>query len=112
MLKEQLILREVERELYLKSCELDHAAEVASAQYVQQDIYDYHINRAGEFADYHNKLSLPYTDVGTRAEEQLTAASAREMWEAAFGSLDDPETQAKLKRMKEDAERMARERNA
>lgn len=94
-LKEELILGEVERDISAKLHEIIHLAEACAAQYVSASVFEHHYKRAAAEYDVIRGLLRPYV---TAASVRKDAAKYREIWEDAFGSLDDPEVQASINR--------------
>lgn len=114
-LKEAIVLAEVERELHHEMHRLSYEGEIAAAQYVEQEIFDYHYEKSLEKFDTLEALLLPYADLKPRKlsrEERVRQAT--ELWESEFGKLDDPKVQEALRQMEESAAelRKQRERNA
>ena len=94
---------------------LSYEGEIAAAQYVEQEIFDYHYEKSLEKFDTLEALLLPYADLKPRKlsrEERVRQAT--ELWESEFGKLDDPKVQEALRQMEESAAelRKQRERNA
>jgi len=70
-----------------------HEAESSAAQYVTQEVFNHHYERAEEQYNTIRNLLRPYLGVRTSTDK---VASMITSWENEFGSMDDPEVKASI----------------
>jgi len=102
LIKEKLILDEIEREritdVYRTGCLLHASAAGAS----NKEIYEHHFKQADKRFKRITEILLPYVSksqqiAGSKAGIGETPEEMRENWAKVFGNPDDPEVAARIK---------------
>lgn len=104
-IRENLVLRQIQREMRAKATELRYLRESMAAQYVPGDseLAAFTTHRDASYKCYLEWLShtQPYMDWPAKIEELDREEWAKDLqrWEDEWGKLDDPEVQAEAERL-------------
>jgi hypothetical protein len=112
---ERLILREVEKTCSVELFKLRHEMHAgASSRHPEWDrdskIARYHLSEALEAYTDVGKVLLPYLDWSSKESSTIkgdnyTIEEYKKAWEDAFGRIDDPTTQERIKEVVEECEK-------